>query len=316
MDAAIVLDGVSKSFAGRRAVQRLSLTVRRGEVFGFLGPNGAGKTTTINLILGLLAPDKGRVIVLGEPVRAGRVAWRARLGVVGEQQYIHDEMTARAYLRFFAAIYQVPLAERRIEALMEMVGLQSFLDVQAHDYSHGMKQKLGLARALLHEPDILILDEPVSGLDPAGIAQVRNVLREENRRGATVFLSSHVLSEVECMAQRVGILSRGALVAEDTMEGLRRRLAVEEQLTVELDTMPAELDQAMLHVPGVRRAQVRGTTLVLAIVDDGQTRARVSKAVAAHGGLILGMTRQSLSLEEAFLTLTEQSVSLLTGDQT
>jgi ABC-2 type transport system ATP-binding protein len=239
MDPAIVLEHISKSFAGHAVISDLSLTVQRGEIFGFLGPNGAGKTTTINMILGLIRPDQGRVVVMGHGMAHQARLARAMLGVVGEQQYLYDDMTAREYLLFFARLYGVAQPERRLATLMEMTGLSPFLDQRARDYSYGMKQKLGLARALLHQPDLLILDEPVAGLDPAGIAQVRAIVQEANSRGATIFLSSHILSEVERIAQRVAIINQGRLVAEGSVESI-----------ISMTAKSADLEAAFLALTG------------------------------------------------------------------
>ncbi len=239
MDPAIVLEHISKSFAGHAVISDLSLTVQRGEIFGFLGPNGAGKTTTINMILGLIRPDQGRVVVMGHGMAHQAGLARAMLGVVGEQQYLYDDMTAREYLLFFARLYGVAQPERRLATLMEMTGLSPFLDQRARDYSYGMKQKLGLARALLHQPDLLILDEPVAGLDPAGIAQVRAIVQEANSRGATIFLSSHILSEVERIAQRVAIINQGRLVAEGSVESI-----------ISMTAKSADLEAAFLALTG------------------------------------------------------------------
>jgi len=315
MDPAISLDHVSKRYGDRLAVDNLSLTVARGEVFGFLGPNGAGKTTTILMLLGLVRPTSGRIALLGQPIDRNPLPLRSRLGVMGEQQYLYDDMTAREYLLFFARLYNVPHPERRIANLMDVVGLSDFLDVRARDYSHGMQQKLGLVRALLHQPDLLILDEPVSGLDPNGIAQVRHLLLEENRRGVTIFLSSHILSEVEKTAHRVGIISRGRLVAQDTVDGLRARLHGETTIVVELASFPDGLPAALDRLPFVRRAVVQGRTVTLLVSGDADYRPAIFQEVAQRGGIIVSMNVRTPSLEEAFLTLTDHTIALLTHGQ-
>jgi ABC-2 type transport system ATP-binding protein len=209
--------GLHKRFGDIEAVRGVDLMIAEGETYGLLGPNGAGKTTTILMLLGIERPTRGRVHLFGQDLGSDYFAIKRRIGVVAEHQYLYDDMTAREYLRFFADLYHVDGADHRIEELLEAVDLRPFADVPARDYSRGMKQKLGLVRALIHDPDLLILDEPVSGLDPYGIVQVRTLIQEQNSQGKTVFISSHILSEVEHTAHRVGIINICELKAEDTM---------------------------------------------------------------------------------------------------
>jgi ABC-2 type transport system ATP-binding protein len=221
--------GLTKRFGARAAVDDLALSAGPGEIYGFLGPNGAGKTTTIRLLLGILAPDAGTVQICNRPVRRGDRAARCLVGAVGEVQHLYGDMSCSEYLRFFAALYGTDDARARVAAMLDLVGLRDRADDRAIDLSKGLQQKLGLARALLHDPPVLILDEPVSGLDPHGIREVREIIRRERDRGRLVFLSSHVLSEIERTADRIGMLRQGRLVFEGSTEEVMARYATLEE---------------------------------------------------------------------------------------
>jgi ABC-2 type transport system ATP-binding protein len=225
----IEAQGLTKRFGPRLAVDGLSLTAHAGEIYGFLGTNGAGKTTTIRMLLGVLQPDAGEVRVCGRPLRRGDRAIRRLMGAVAEVQCLYSDMSCREYLHFFASLYRVPGPDRRVAEVLDLVTLADRSGDRAIDLSKGLQQKLGLARALLHDPPILILDEPVSGLDPHGIREVREIVRRERDRGRLVFLSSHVLSEIERNADRIGVIRDGKLVFEDTVaNALARHATLEE----------------------------------------------------------------------------------------
>ena len=224
--------GLTKRFGARTAVDGLDLHAGPGQIYGFLGPNGAGKTTTIRLLLGILAPDSGTVQVCGRPVRRGDRAGRCLVGAVAEVQHLYGDMSCAAYLRFFAALYGIADAAARVAAMLDLVGLGERADDRAIDLSKGLQQKLGLARALLHDPPVLVLDEPVSGLDPHGVREVREILCRERDRGRLVFLSSHVLSEIERTADRIGMIRQGRLVFEGRVEEVLARYATLEDAFV------------------------------------------------------------------------------------
>ena len=219
----IELERLTKRFGSRLAVDGLTLAARPGEIYGFLGPNGAGKTTTIRMVLGILRPDSGSVKVCGSVVRPGDTQLRRMIGAVAEVQHFYPDMTCREYLRFFASLYRIGQAEERVAEVLADVNLAERAGDRAITLSKGLQQKLGLARALLHDPPVLILDEPVSGLDPHGIREVREIICRERDRGRLVFFSSHVLSEVERTADRIGIMRGGKLVVENTIGEIMAR---------------------------------------------------------------------------------------------
>ncbi|NPA93616.1 MAG: ABC transporter ATP-binding protein [Chloroflexi bacterium] len=215
----IQLHNLHKRFGAVQAVRHLNLEVFSGECFGFLGPNGAGKTTTISMILGLLRPTAGRVVVLGEEVTPDHTAALRHVGALAGAPGFYPYLSGRANLRLLAALYP-DVDDVRVEEVLALVGLQEAANRKAKAYSTGMKQRLGLAAALLHRPKLLILDEPTSGLDPVGMAEMRALLRKLTEEGITVFLSSHLLHEVEQTCDRVAILNRGQLVAQGPVADL------------------------------------------------------------------------------------------------
>jgi len=314
-------ENLTKRYGDFTAVNTLNLHVRPGEVYGFLGPNGAGKTTTILMLLGILPPTSGSIRLFDLPLTPTHYfAVKRRVGVVGETQHFYDDMTARKYLHFFADLYAMEKAADRIQSLMEAVNLADFLDVHARDYSRGMKKKLSFVRALLPDPDLLILDEPVSGLDPYGIREVRQLIQAQNQAGKTVLISSHILSEVERTAHRVGIIHHGRLLAEDTIADLRARLAGEQQIELELADPQPDLPAALASLPFVRGVDEPegGETRRFTVHLSGETdaRAALSRAVTVQGGTIVAMQQQEISLEEAFVTITEQDIPRLVGQGT
>ncbi len=309
----IQTQGLSKSYADFNAVIDVSLHVESNEIYGFLGPNGAGKTTTIMMLLGLEQPTTGKAQVLGTPAHVRDFASRRRLGALAERQVFYDDMTAREYLRFFGRLYQVPQLEKRIDASLDRVNLLPAANARARDLSRGMQQKLGFVRALLHDPDLLILDEPVSALDPRGVVEIREVLLEEVRRGKTVFISSHVLTEVEQLANRIGIMNKGHLVAEDSLANIRRRLQPDACIRIELtDTASPYLDLLRAQ-EYVSKATADDTRLAIHVDSNElqQTKAAISRLLFAHDGIIVDMQTDEMSLEEAFVTITDRSVTLM-----
>ncbi len=218
-DVVLRLQNLSKLYGKRLAVDNLSLAVPRGEIFGFLGPNGAGKTTTIRMLFGLIAPTSGRVEVLGQDLATQRAQVLPRVGALIETPALYLYMSGRDNLRAVAAVLGgVPNA--RIDAVLEMVGLRVRQKDRVRTYSLGMKQRLGVAIALLQDPDLLVLDEPANGLDPAGIVEMRDLMHRLSAEGKTVFISSHLLTEVQQICTRVAIINLGKLVTEKTIDEL------------------------------------------------------------------------------------------------
>jgi len=219
---AVRLLGVSKRYGQVRAVDALDLTVRRGEIYGFLGRNGAGKTTTIRMVLGLIRPTAGSVSVLGHDATRGRRYWLGRVGFLVESATAYPNLTVRENLAIQRRLTRAPAAA--IDEVVERLGLGPYADRRAGRLSLGNRQRLSLARALVHSPDLLVLDEPANGLDPAGIVEIRELLKTLSReRGVTVFMSSHILPEVAQLADRIGIVHDGRLIEEAPRDVLAER---------------------------------------------------------------------------------------------
>ena len=221
---ALELKGLVKRF-DRPAVDGLDLTVRAGEFYALLGPNGAGKTTTLRIVAGLLRPDAGAVSVLGIDALAEPIAAKRLIAWVSDEPMIYDKLTPFEYLEFVAGLWSIPAAtaEARARELIEWLGLGPEADQRCQGFSKGMRQKVALAGALVHEPALLILDEPLTGLDAGAARQVKDVLTARVRDGATVIMTTHILEVAERMAGRIGLIDKGRLIAEGTLEDLRRQ---------------------------------------------------------------------------------------------
>jgi ABC-2 type transport system ATP-binding protein len=288
-----------KAYRGIRAVDDVSFAVQRGEIYGFLGPNGAGKTTTLRMLVGLARPDSGMALVRGiDPLR-DPVAAHARLGFLPETLSLYKTLSGRQTLRFFAELKGVP-AERADEHLA-LVGLQEAAGKRVGEYSRGMVQRIGLAQALMGEPELLVLDEPTGGLDPLAHRQVKDILRDRSRRGATILFSSHVLSEVQELATRVGILRRGKLVADDTVENLRKRVSLQGAIVVTLSNPSPSLAVEIQQLSGVASARLEGSQLVVEC--PSELRFDVAKRVDELGGGVVNMETRDASLEDVFVKL-------------
>jgi len=275
------------------AVDTLDLRVRRGEVYGFLGPNGAGKTATLRMLLGLVRPTSGTAAVLGEP--PGAPAGLRRIGAMVEAPAFYPYLSGRDNLRVVARRGGVP--EDRVARVLAQVDLGAHAGDRATTYSMGMKQRLGVAAALLKDPELLILDEPTNGLDPAGMAEMRDFIRSLAQGGRTVLLSSHLMGEVEQMSDRVGVIREGSLVAEGTVDELRGRTG----LRVRADPLPEALD-LVGRLPGV--GPVTTVDGALDIAADAAEAPAINRALVEAGIAVSELSPRRASLEDVFLELT------------
>ncbi|MBM4395382.1 MAG: ABC transporter ATP-binding protein [Deltaproteobacteria bacterium] len=299
MDDAIVVEGLVKTFRTplrRRkveAVRSVSFRVGRGEIFGFLGPNGAGKTTTIKVLVGLVRPTAGRVTVLGGA--PDDMGVKRRLGFLPEQPYFYDYLKPTELLDVFGALFGMSRAERRrvIPDLLDRVGLGAAKDRAIRKFSKGMQQRVGIAQALLNDPDLVILDEPMSGLDPIGRREVIDLIASLKARGKTVFFSSHILADVERLADRVVILDRGVMKASGTLPELLGQGTDEREVV--LRAAPGSPDPASL--PGVSRVEALSPGLVRAICPAGRSDPVLAAALAA-GFAVVSVAERRMTLEE------------------
>ena len=297
---AIQLSSVTKRFGDIEAVRELDLTVDSGEIYGFLGPNGAGKSTTINMVLDFVRPTEGTITVLGEPVDAAGAALRERIGVLPEGFGVYDRLTGRKHVEFAIDSKE---ADDDPDEILDRVGLGEAADRPAGDYSKGMRQRLALGMALVGDPELLILDEPSTGLDPGGAKEMREIVREEADRGATVFFSSHVLGQVEAVCDRVGILHEGELVTEDSIEGLRDASDNEATLILTVDDATDDDLDPVRRLDGVSGAAVDGTMVTVSCESGAKTD--VISTLGEEGVEIRDIETESTSLEELFLSYTD-----------
>jgi ABC-2 type transport system ATP-binding protein len=223
----IELVGVAKHYGQHVAVRQLDLTVPRGELFGFIGPNGAGKTTTIKMIGGILAPTRGRVKIAGIDMAERPVEAKHRIGFIPDRPFLYEKLTAMEFMQFTADVYRVnhDRFAHRAGELLERFALSDWAEELIESFSHGMKQRLIMCAALLHEPEVIVVDEPMVGLDPVAIRMVKEMFRDLAGRGVTLFMSTHTLAVAEDICDRIGIIHRGRLIAQGSLENLRREVA-------------------------------------------------------------------------------------------
>lgn len=303
---------LTKQYGRFTAVDGVNLNIAAGEIYGFLGPNGAGKTSTIMMLLGVVKPTRGEISLFGERYSPGRLDLRRRIGVVPEKHPLGmwTWMTAAEYLQTFADLFGLKNPGPRIGHLLERVGLAEVRNKRFSEFSRGMLQKLSIVRALLHDPDILFMDEPISGLDPFGVKQIRDLILEENRDGRTIFISSHILSEMEKICHRVAIIFEGRLMAEDAMKSLLSTLAKDREIHVDLESIPEGLTERIKGLPFVLEATQTENKLLVKVPKSGDYRKELSKHLIDQNLVPLSIQEKSLSLEEAFVTITQENIDL------
>lgn len=220
---------LTKKFASLVAVDNLNLEIKKGEIFGFIGPNGAGKTTTIKMMVGILPPTAGTVEIAGFDIQKNPIEAKKLIGYIPDVPYIYPQMTGREFLYFAGELHQVKNSSGKIEKLLKIFPLAKMIDGYFKDFSRGTKQRLAILAALLHDPQVLIIDEPILGLDPVSSQKTLALLEDFSRRGGTVFVCTHTLSVVQAICKRIGIIGEGKLIFEGTIAGLKKKLRTEEQ---------------------------------------------------------------------------------------
>jgi ABC-type multidrug transport system ATPase subunit len=298
---AIEVNGLIKSFNGLKAVDNVSFNVTKGEIFGFLGPNGAGKTTTIKSMLGLIYANSGKIKIKGYDIKHSGKEAKKHIGYLPERVAFYDNLTALQNLNFYAEMKNI--SKDKCEILIEEFGLSNSINKKVGTFSKGMVQRLGMARAIIGTPSILILDEPSGGLDPRGVVLIRNKIRDMKNKGTTIFVSSHILSEIQEICDRVGIINKGVLVAQDTVSGLSKKLNIKPKITVELEKMSSVVVAEVKKVKGVDKVERIGKSID--VVCDPKTKARVILAIENAGGNIVNLYTRDPSLEEVFMKFTE-----------
>lgn len=295
---------LTKDYGSRRAIDNISFDAEKGEILGFLGPNGAGKTTTMRILTCFLPPTSGKVLIGGYDIIDESLEVRKLVGYLPETVPLYPDMTVYEYLKFMANIRKVKDADERVEEVLELVHLDERAFGYISNLSKGMRQRLGLAQALIHKPEVLILDEPTIGLDPAQIIEVRKLIQEIGRE-KTVLLSTHILSEAQQICNRVMIINKGHIVAEDSPERLQTRLTGAYRINLRVRGHIDEVVPIVESVPGVLSTTVKSDDMLeFESAPNQDARPEVARSVIEHGFDLLELQPENLSLEDIFLQLT------------
>src|SRR5579872_2028807 len=290
-----------------QAVRGINFTIPRGEVFGFIGPNGAGKSSTIRVMATLQLPWAGWVKIDGIEVRKDPTAIRRKIGYMPDYFGLYEDLTVREYLHFFAAAYDLPeeSRDRLVDDVLTLTDLAHKIDTLVDHLSRGMKQRLGLARVLLHDPELLLLDEPASGLDPRARIEVREILKELARMGKTILISSHILHELSQLCSQIGILEAGELVFEGPLAEINRRLGLMQLVHAQVVNASEELTGRVRKIRGVEEVEARGDRLSIRVRAEALAPEVLLEELRTVGASVRMFQPESLELETAFLKLTE-----------
>jgi len=304
----IETSGLSRRFKDVIAVDDLTMAVESGEILGFLGPNGAGKTTTIRMLAGIIAPTKGEAIVAGHRIDRDVEKLHEVIGMLTETPGLYSRLSARRNLEYFAGFYPIDDVSARVEKYLKLMGLWERREDKAGTFSKGMKQRLALARALMHEPKVLFLDEPTSGLDPEAASEVRQLIRRMREGGCTIFLSTHNLGEAEMLCNRIAVIQT-RLMALDTAESLRRRF-FRRKVIVELQSPDPNILAVVRGLPFVQEAKEEGSRLSVELIDSERNRPELVRAIVEAGGKVITVSEEQYTLEQVYLRLmNEEKVS-------
>ncbi len=320
MSAIVEIQGLSKQFGKRKAVDDVSMTIESGEIFGLVGPNGAGKTTTMRMLVTLLRPDKGEIHVGGYSVRKAAREVRRQIGYMPDSFGVYGDLSVQEYLDFFGACYSIPPAQRAglINDLLELVDISHRRDDMVDTLSRGLKQRLGLARVLIHDPSVLVLDEPASGLDPRARVEIRELLLEVARLGKTIIFSSHILADVAELCTRVGIMENGRLVALGALDQLSEQVVPHRLLRIGLlKSSNIDKAQAVLAAwPGISAVRLqeglgRAEWLSLEAEFNGDDKAlhELLANLLKQGLPVVHFSKDTQNLEEVFMRATRGIVS-------
>jgi len=301
---------LTKNYGNLTAVDDLNLTIKDGDIFGFIGPNGAGKTTTMRILVTLLEPTGGSAFINGLNVTKDGKKVRRLVGYMPDFMGVYDDLKVFEYLEFFAAAFGIERKKRKsiVEGVLELTDLESKKSATVDSLSRGMQQRLGLARVLIHDPKVLILDEPASGLDPRARIEIRELLRELKRMGKTIMISSHILSELEEICDHVGIIEHGRLVFSGTMEEIRPRLGIESKVRVSVADHQDKAIELLSALPQVRQVQALGDEIAVTFHEGKDANGIVARTLVNAGLDIISIQPERLKLDDAFLQLTKGMV--------
>lgn len=298
---------LTKHYGDLAALVDLDLAIEAGDIFGFIGPNGAGKTTTMRILATLLEPTRGQAFIDGMDVARKGKKVRRIVGYMPDFMGVYDDLKVFEYLEFFAAAFGIERKKRKsiVEGVLELTDLQTKQSFTVDSLSRGMQQRLGLARVLIHDPKVLILDEPASGLDPRARIEIRELLRELKRMGKTIMISSHILSELEEICDHVGIIENGQLVFSGTMEEIRQRMGVQSKVRVSVGNNQSKAVELLSALPEIQDVKLIGTYIAVTF-HEGQSTDGIIARTLVHGDIdIISLEPEQVKLDDAFLTLTK-----------
>ena len=297
---------LTKTYGGLVALRDLTLTIAEGDIFGFVGPNGAGKTTTMRILATLLDPTRGTATIGGKDVRRWSRSVRRLVGYMPDFMGIYEDLKVVEYLEFFAAAFDVPRSKRKaiVEGILELTDLRGKAHAPVDSLSRGMQQRLGLARVLVHDPRVLILDEPASGLDPRARIEIRELLLELKSMGKTIMISSHILSELEMICDQVGIIEQGQLVFNGPMADLRARAGLGASYRVTVSGSTDAAVEALAALPNVREVTGLDDCIRVRFTEDAADGA-VARTLVGAGVSLLTLVPEEARLEDAFMELTK-----------
>ncbi len=310
--AVVEAHNLTRKFGHITAVENVSFELHEGEVMGFLGPNGAGKTTTIRMLAGIIAATNGYAVIAGHRTDASPEKLHEAIGLLTETPGFYEGLTARQNIEYYAGFYENIDAVRQMEKYLSITGLFERRNDKVGTYSKGMKQRLALARALIHEPKVIFLDEPTSGLDPEAAREVRNLISELSREGRTIFLSTHNLTEAEQLCRRIAVVHT-RLLALDTVEDLRQKL-FKHQVVVTLNGSAEALTGQLKKLPFVRGIEAVEDRLVIELDNPDSDRPDLVKSIVDSGGRIMAVSEQHHSLEEVYLNLVKENSNVDQAD--
>ncbi len=306
-EVVIRTDGLTKYYGKFRAVHNLNIEVKKGQTYGFLGPNGAGKSTTIKMLTGFLKPSSGFIEINGRDMSGNQMKVRERMGIVPDQFGFYPLLTADEHLGFYGKLYGMDQAkiDKQREKLIPMVGLEERRDAKLGQYSHGMKQRLAIAQALLNDPDLLFLDEPTTGLDPQGSYETRELIKKLARGGLTIFVSSHLLYEVEDVCSHAGIIKNGELIVEDTIKNIQQKSSKSKdvKLYAVLDK-EGNLEEVLGPLSGVEGVEPGTEKGYYILIRKREDIPKVARTIANSELGLVSIYEQQSSLEQIFLELT------------
>ncbi len=317
----IEIKKLTKTFGNLVAVSSLDLQIEAGDIFGFIGPNGAGKTTTMRILVTLMEPTSGQAFIDGLDVTKKGKEVRRRVGYMPDFMGVYDDLKVFEYLEFFAAAFGIEYAKRKaiVDGVLELTDLVSKQDALVDSLSRGMQQRLGLARVLIHDPKVLILDEPASGLDPRARIEMRELLRELKRMGKTIMISSHILSELEEICDQIGIIEHGQLVFSGTLEEIRPRLGLQSKVRVKVLGNESRAMELLSALPQIQNVELLGTqaattgltpeaagsTLLVTFKEGANTDGLIARTLVTGGVDLVYLQPEQLKLDDAFLQLTK-----------